>query len=115
MQVRTAFNILGPMLNPAGAKYALVGVYDPAISPLMAAALQRLGLAKALVVHSQGLDELTPMGDADIVEVGRLIRRKFSQMPQISMNYLTYSLIAAHIVSASAAIKCGSSPVVQWM
>lgn len=68
-QVRTAFNILGPMLNPARASYALVGVYDPAISPLMAAALQRLGITKALVVHSMGLDELTPLGDADIVEV----------------------------------------------
>ena len=68
-QVRTAFNVLGPMLNPAHAAYALVGVYDPAISPLMAAALQRLGITKALVVHSQGLDELTPLGDADIVEV----------------------------------------------
>ena len=57
------------MLNPARAKYGLVGVYDPSISPLMAAALQRLGITKALVVHSQGLDELTPLGDADVVEV----------------------------------------------
>ena len=68
-QVRTAFNILGPVLNPARAAYALVGVYDPAVSGLMADVLLRTGVAKALVVHSCGLDELTPLGDADIVEV----------------------------------------------
>lgn len=68
-QVRTAFNILGPLLNPADAAYGLIGVYSPAISGLMAATLQRLGTKRALVVHSHGLDELTPMGDAEILEV----------------------------------------------
>lgn len=70
MQVRTAFNLLGPMLNPAHAAYGLVGVYSQDIAPLMAGALQRLGLQKALVVHSFGLDELTPLGPSDVIEVG---------------------------------------------
>uniref|UniRef100_A0A7S1WZY8 anthranilate phosphoribosyltransferase n=1 Tax=Tetraselmis chuii TaxID=63592 RepID=A0A7S1WZY8_9CHLO len=69
LKVRTAFNFLGPMLNPADAKYALVGVYDTSVSRKMAEALMRLDMKKALVVHSHGLDELTPMGDADVVEV----------------------------------------------
>ncbi|BDA41072.1 Anthranilate phosphoribosyltransferase [Coccomyxa sp. Obi] len=69
LKVRTAFNILGPLLNPADAAYGLIGVYSPAISGLMAATLQRLGTKRALVVHSHGLDELTPMGDAEILEV----------------------------------------------
>ncbi len=57
------------MLNPARAAYALVGVYDPAISALVADVMRRTGVSKALVVHSMGLDELTPLGDADVVEV----------------------------------------------
>jgi len=67
--VRTAFNMLGPLLNPAHAKYALLGVYSTSISHLMADAAQLMGIEKALVVHSMGLDELTPMGPASVVEI----------------------------------------------
>ncbi|KXZ56461.1 hypothetical protein GPECTOR_1g412 [Gonium pectorale] len=69
LKVRTALNMLGPLLNPAHAAYGLVGVYDTSISELMAGSLLRMGVRKALVVHSMGLDELTPMGPADVVEV----------------------------------------------
>ncbi|KAG2440531.1 hypothetical protein HYH02_010409 [Chlamydomonas schloesseri] len=69
LKVRTALNMLGPLLNPAEAAYGLVGVYDTSISELMAGSLLRMGVQKALVVHSMGLDELTPMGPADVVEV----------------------------------------------
>eukprot|EP00877_Chromochloris_zofingiensis_P008605 jgi/Chrzof1/3999/Cz13g16180.t1 len=77
LKVRTAFNMLGPLLNPADATYGLVGVYDTDISMLMAESLMRLGMKKALVVHSMGLDELTPMGPADVVEIsaGQAARR----------------------------------------
>ena len=71
LKVRTAFNLLGPMLNPAHSKYALVGVYSTDIQRLMADSFMRLGMKKALIVHSMGLDELTPCGPADVMEVSK--------------------------------------------
>ncbi len=80
LKVRTAFNMLGPMLNPADAAYGLIGVYSTSISNLMADALQELGVKKALVVHSMGLDELTPMGPADVVEISQGAARRNYQI-----------------------------------
>eukprot|EP00212_Chloropicon_laureae_P009128 CAMPEP_0197500304 /NCGR_PEP_ID=MMETSP1311-20131121/61460_1 /TAXON_ID=464262 /ORGANISM="Genus nov. species nov., Strain RCC856" /LENGTH=393 /DNA_ID=CAMNT_0043046057 /DNA_START=145 /DNA_END=1326 /DNA_ORIENTATION=+ len=69
LKVRTAFNILGPMLNPAKVPYALVGVYSREVQKLMADSLVELGFEKALVVNSMGIDELTPAGPADVFEI----------------------------------------------
>jgi len=71
LKVRTVFNILGPMLNPAGCKHSLVGVFSKEVMPLMAGALRDLGQERALVVHSAGLDELTPCAPADVLEIRR--------------------------------------------
>ena len=75
-------NMMGPLMNPAGAVYGLIGTYSPAISQLMGEALQRLGSKKALVVHSQGLDELTPLGEADIVDVTPQRIKRYSLDPK---------------------------------
>lgn len=56
--VRTIFNLLGPLCNPAGADRQVVGVYDPALTLPLATALRELGSRRALVVHCCGLDEL---------------------------------------------------------
>jgi anthranilate synthase/phosphoribosyltransferase len=61
--VRTIFNALGPLTNPAGAKSQLLGVYDPALTEPMAHVLSQLGSRGAWVVHGHGgLDELTTTG-----------------------------------------------------
>ena len=61
--IRTLMNCLGPLLNPVGVRYQLVGVYADALTEPLAAALGELGAKRALVVHgSDGLDELTTTG-----------------------------------------------------
>lgn len=60
MGVRTLFNILGPLTNPAGAPNQVLGVYAPELVPLMADVLRRLGSHHVLVVHAEdGLDEVS--------------------------------------------------------
>ena len=82
LKVRTAFNILGPMLNPAKVPYALVGVYSRDIQKLMADSLQELGFEKALVANSMGIDELTPAGPADVVEVSGSTVKEYKVYPK---------------------------------
>ncbi|MDY7079629.1 MAG: anthranilate phosphoribosyltransferase [Chloroflexota bacterium] len=61
--VRTVFNVLGPLTNPAGAAAQLLGVYDPSLTEVLACVLQKLGSRAAYVVHGfGGLDELTTTG-----------------------------------------------------
>lgn len=67
--VRTAFNLLGPITNPAGARRQVVGVGDPAAAPRLAEVLRALGADRALVVHGEGLDELPLDGSGVIHDV----------------------------------------------
>ncbi len=60
--IRTIFNILGPLTNPAGAQAQLLGVYDPDLCPVLARVLLALGTKRAMVVHGEGLDEITTTG-----------------------------------------------------
>ena len=68
--VRTVFNILGPLCNPAGARRQALGVADPALAGRMADVLIRLGVEHALVFHgADGMDELTTTGPSRVIEV----------------------------------------------
>ena len=68
--IRTVFNLLGPLTNPAGAKRQVVGVYSPALVEPIAKVLALLGAEHALVAHGAGgLDELTPTGENLVAEL----------------------------------------------
>ncbi|MBM3947344.1 MAG: anthranilate phosphoribosyltransferase, partial [SAR202 cluster bacterium] len=76
--IRTVFNILGPLTNPAFVQHQLVGVPQPRFGPLVADALSALGLRHALVVHGEdGIDELTLSGPTHVWEVsgGKVAQR----------------------------------------
>ncbi|HZT40961.1 MAG TPA: anthranilate phosphoribosyltransferase [Chthonomonadaceae bacterium] len=68
--VRTIFNLLGPLTNPAGATHQVMGVYDAALIPLAVGALRDLGSSGAIVLHAQiGLDEISTIGPTRICEL----------------------------------------------
>ena len=67
--VKTVFNLLGPLTNPAGAKRQVIGVFDPVWQRPMAEVAQTLGAEHVLVVHSQGLDEISAAGETRVVEL----------------------------------------------
>ena len=81
MGVRTIFNILGPLTNPAGAAYQLLGVYEAGLTEVLARVLKNLGSKHVLVVHGEdGLDEVTTTGKTQISELkdGRIKTYKIS-------------------------------------
>ena len=83
LAVRTIFNFLGPLTNPAGATRQVIGVSDPAFLETIAGALARLGAEKALVVSSDdGLDEMSTSGTTRVVEVDGTELRRYEVAPE---------------------------------
>jgi anthranilate phosphoribosyltransferase len=83
LRMRTVFNLLGPLTNPAGASAQVVGVYSMELTEKVAEALSMLGLSRALVVHgSDGLDEITVTGPTRIAEVRNGMVRSYEVTPE---------------------------------
>lgn len=69
MGVRTVFNILGPLANPALSDYILLGVYDVSLLEKMAVVLMNLGVKSAMIVYGDGLDEVSVSGETKVCEL----------------------------------------------
>jgi anthranilate phosphoribosyltransferase len=70
LAIRTVFNVLGPLCNPAGAKYQALGVADGAMAAKMADVLVRLGVERAIVFHAaDGMDELSVASPSFVIEI----------------------------------------------
>lgn len=81
--VRTIFNILGPLTNPAFTKAQVVGVYQPELTPILAQVLSALGTKRSLVVHGHGgVDEFSITGPTQVTEVEDGIIRNYQVHPQ---------------------------------
>lgn len=81
--LRTVFNMLGPMCNPAGVRRQLIGVYGKAIMPLVADAMEMAGVEHLIVAHSHdGLDEFSIAGPTDFIEVRNGSRERSVLSPE---------------------------------
>lgn len=88
---RTVFNILGPLTNPAGAKAQVLGVYHPGLTFTMAEALRLIGISRAMVVHGNGLDEITTTGETIVAELNN------DQIRDYSITCGTFGIASAHV------------------
>lgn len=80
--IRTVFNILGPMANPANPEKQLIGVFSPELTVKMAFVLRELGCKKALIVHGYPLDELSTAGITKISELNSGKIREYTIEPE---------------------------------
>jgi anthranilate phosphoribosyltransferase len=105
LAVRTAFNFLGPLTNPAGASRQLIGVNDGRFLDTMAGALARLGTTRALVVSSEdGLDEMSTSGPTHVVEVNGSTTDRYTVSPSdVGLPESAYEAVAGGTPQANAA------------
>lgn len=101
--VRTLFNLLGPLTNPAGAKAQVIGVYDEKLVKTVAAVLNHLGVSHAFVVHDRGCDEITLTGTALAAEVsGSKVRLKRLAPSDFGLKKVSASAIAGGTAQENA-------------
>jgi anthranilate phosphoribosyltransferase len=80
--IRTIFNMLGPLTNPAGATAQLLGVYEPKLTEMFADVLKNMGTKRAFIVHGMdGLDEVTITGETRVAELKGGIIRTYNLNP----------------------------------
>jgi anthranilate phosphoribosyltransferase len=107
--VPTAFNLLGPLTNPARVSYQVVGVARPELTELMARALQRLGARRAWVVHgADGLDELSTTGYTKVSEChGQVVRTFYVHPSDVGLAKATPQALQGASAADNAAIIRG--------
>ena len=110
LKVRTIFNMLGPLTNPAGCKRQVIGVFAKEMLPLYAAALQELGAEHALIVHSaDGMDEISPAASTYCVELkGKDISEYQIEAKDFGLNNHPLSSISCDSATTSLAMVKGA-------
>ena len=80
--IRSVFNLLGPLANPAGASRQVMGVYEPRWVPILGGVLAALGARHAFVVHGEGLDEIAVTGMTHVAEVKDGAVERYAILPE---------------------------------
>ncbi len=87
LKMRTIFNLLGPLTNPAGARNHLIGVFAPEYTEVFAAVLKSLGSSHALIVHgSDGLDEISPESPTRVCELKDGAVKTYELFPEMVLD-----------------------------
>ncbi|HOV80873.1 MAG TPA: anthranilate phosphoribosyltransferase [Bacillota bacterium] len=104
--IKTVFNILGPLTNPAGAQAQVLGVYNPLLTEALARVLTRLGTKRAFVVHGAGgLDEVSLAGPSVLCEVKNgFVRKGILDPARFGFGYAPVSALAGGAPGENAAI-----------
>lgn len=104
--VRTAFNLLGPLTNPAGATRALIGVGDAAAAPKLAEVAGRLGTERTFVIHGDGVDELPLDGSGVLYDVGPdgTVRRRVIEASHLGLTVAPTRRLAGGTAQLNARI-----------
>jgi anthranilate phosphoribosyltransferase len=104
--IRTAFNLLGPLTNPAGARRQLVGVSRPELTELVARTLGHLGAARAWVVHgADGLDEISTTGYTKVSEsIDGAVRTFYLHPADVGLPTVTVPDLAGGTAAENAAM-----------
>ncbi|NUE01037.1 anthranilate phosphoribosyltransferase [Halorubraceae archaeon YAN] len=106
--MRTIFNILGPLTNPAGADAQVLGVYDADLVPVIANALVHMPVEHALVVHGDGMDEIAIHGETTVAEVTGANVETYTVDPEsIGLETAPVSAVAGGSPEANAADLTG--------
>ena len=105
MGVRTLFNILGPLTNPAGAPSQVLGVYSAELVPLMAEVLKNLGSQHVMVVHAEdGLDEISLAAPTQVAELKDGEIRRYTLVPE-ELGIERQELAPLRVVSAEDSLR----------
>ncbi len=80
--IPTIFNLAGPLVNPVKPDYLVLGVYHPRLMPVYADFLVNTSIKRALIVHSQGLDEASLLGDTEVIEINGQSQQRYTIKPE---------------------------------
>ncbi|KPN30187.1 anthranilate phosphoribosyltransferase [Halolamina pelagica] len=109
--MRTIFNVLGPLTNPAGADAQVLGVYSEELVPLVANALTHMPVEHALVVHGDGMDEIALHGPTTVAEVEGEEVTEYTLTPDdLGLDSAPVDAIAGGTPKRTPRTSAGSSP-----